>query len=965
METLLRTLLSPILPLDLDSVLLTYIEVVLPAIEQAFGMIPAADRIEDNWFPHLNDLSRVKQLSYGGNAAKHNLLVYLLNSLLITWELVPLLNSELALSNDEKRLLCLGFTFQCCKNHCHKSAAVLLPTSALDLGATFNFDGFWVGWYEHLPKISYLAQIADHDTQANTIPTGNATELIPVHRLNRPIHQLLSFGTLAAQLSGPADIVTHPIGAHLQSLLRELDIDRTLTYHRLRNFTGLLTSSIHNAVLHFAEALNWHPVLFFVEGVVYLAPFGRELPDHLEIRKFVWEKIRNTLSTKMLEGEAGFKRDGKGLKAAPQILELLSPFQLIQSLPRVIKATIKNEIDPVTPKRLEKLNLSEREQKLLAQGADLRSDRIAEFIIFLQKQFFGTNPDFIAWVLGQLGIQAAITLEQTQVSSAGVNWGWYRAAAYYAACNPQLDLKAITEKLQGMANQLATWAEERNFFPTQISPSHEVFDRYLDQYLELPGWNNPEPSFQQELETYTAAKAKAARQPICSLSSGEFPSEDQMDSVVLFKPQQYSNKNPLGGRQLKRGISKLWSLEMLLRQACWSIPAGKLEEQQPVFLYLFPAFAHWPQITKALRILVNQFKRVNLWKICQFWQEHGMDSNALRFYPWSITAPDPNVEEKDDLPFLAITYTVTRRKTTTDAWVEPALLALVLPMMLGIQVVATASSVPLYNRGNEVSTTVQIDGPASFWTLLGFPTCMHLEEVVQGRVKHLNDWLDRLLIAYSIHLDCRANPPEPRWQLFPSTVRAIMTDILAIFSFAHSRFQSPSNEKVQQYWHFAQTWATGDSVMEQQLELTQRLVQEYRTFYRVHVAKSTHAIVLPLSKVLEDILSTPGNVPIETLVLQTSGRLHDALRRQEPFKRPLIMDKSLSIEVRATNEIQAIRQFVITCINDLFLGQYKGDRALLQEHRHRIKSGAEFAYRLLAIQEKSKTEEQDSEGGQV
>jgi CRISPR type I-D-associated protein Csc3/Cas10d len=64
-----------------------------------------------------------------------------------------------------------------------------------------------------------------------------------------------------------------------------------------------------------------------------------------------------------------------------------------------------------------------------------------------------------------------------------------------------------------------------------------------------------------------SAKTKVAKQPICSLSSGEFASEDQMDSVVLFKPQQYSNKNPLGGRQLKRGISKIWSLEMLLRQA--------------------------------------------------------------------------------------------------------------------------------------------------------------------------------------------------------------------------------------------------------------------------------------------------------------------------------------------------------------------------------------------------------------
>jgi CRISPR-associated protein Csc3 len=42
-----------------------------------------------------------------------------------------------------------------------------------------------------------------------------------------------------------------------------------------------------------------------------------------------------------------------------------------------------------------------------------------------------------------------------------------------------------------------------------------------------------------------------------------------------------------------------------------------------------------------------------------------------------------------------------------------------------------------------------------------------------------------------------------------------------------------------------------------------------------------------------------------------------------------------------------------TCVRELFLELYKGDRALLQENRNRIKSGAEFAYRWLALQEKA------------
>ncbi|MEO1765144.1 MAG: hypothetical protein AAFR83_25095, partial [Cyanobacteria bacterium J06629_18] len=67
-------------------------------------------------------------------------------------------------------------------------------------------------------------------------------------------------------------------------------------------------------------------------------------------------------------------------------------------------------------------------------------------------------------------------------------------------------------------------------------------------------------------------------------------------------------------------------------------------------------------------------------------------------------------------------------------------------------------------------------------------------------------------------------------------------------------------------------------------------------------------------------------------------------------------NKSIDYSTRQAKEITAIHTFMTTCVQDLFLGLYQGDRALLQENRNRIKSGAEFAYRWLAIQEKSQPE---------
>jgi CRISPR-associated protein Csc3 len=112
---------------------------------------------------------------------------------------------------------------------------------------------------------------------------------------------------------------------------------------------------------------------------------------------------------------------------------------------------------------------------------------------------------------------------------------------------------------------------------------------------------------------------------------------------------------------------------------------------------------------------------------------------------------------------------------------------------------------------------------------------------------------------------------------------------------------------------------------------------------------------------LEVILTVPQQVDYEDLILQGAGQLKDALDRREVYNRPLLMDKSVDYATRQAQELTAIHTFMSTCVHELFGKVYKYDRALLQENRNRIKSGAEFAYRWLALQEKqSQTEQTES-----
>lgn len=982
MKTILvRLIIETLSHQEKNTVLMSFMETVLPAMEDTFSLIPALG----------------SSIAPFNKNADQSLLVHVINGLLTAWNLNKYLPEKL--TETEQRLLCLGFTLHDYDKY-YYSQKIQTPgaheTSKIrelcyQLAKDLNFAEFWTDWEDYLLDICFLAQ----NTQAkNASNLGSSNWEVDgkTFGLDYPdrvrLCELLRFGDIAVHIQDPSEIlINFTRGKQLHKSLENLEIEKSLVYHRLRDCRGLLTNQIHNAVVKIASKLDWQPILYFAQGVVYLAPRKFNLPTLLEIQEFVWDNILNGDSNANLEGlkdffssgEVGFVRDGKGIKIAPLTRELFSPANLIIQLADVMIAKVKNIKDPATPKRLEKIHLSDSERAYLADGANVWADRFAEFIVISQREFFESPENrekYINWILAELNLQDKITSEQSQFQSGGVNYGWYQVAAHYIASLPNhIDLRPesedITELLRNLSKNLAIWANENNLLPEHTNLTREIFFAYISEYLEIAGWENCNSDFQKELTAYS--ESKVSNKAICSLSSGEFIAEEQLDSVVLFKPQQYSNKNALGGGRIKRGISKIWSLEMLLRQAYWNAPAGKLEEQQPIFMYIFPAYLYSPQIACAVGLLVNKLQKTNLWDIRTHWQKSGMQLNELRNMEWIDKEPKLGRYGSDystiDMPFMAMRYTKTLGKTITDAWVEPAFLSLALPLFLGVKVVATASSNliytddqeftassdPIYASDQEFVETVKLDGPAGFWNLLNTSPSLRLDEVENA--------LTRLLIVYSLHLDNRSKKPDARWQALNGTVRDLVTDVLNIFAIADEGFRNtkkePGTEDVKRIWNYAQTWVKGDKQMQEKLKLIERIVTEYRQFYQVNVGESSHSILLPISKALEVILTVPDHLETEDMILQGAGQLYDALERQEPYKRPLLMNKTVEYSERKNQELMAIHQFMTTCVNDLFLGLYKGDRALLQENRNRIKSGAEFAYRWLALQAKN-TEKPES-----
>ncbi len=157
-----------------------------------------------------------------------------------------------------------------------------------------------------------------------------------------------------------------------------------------------------------------------------------------------------------------------------------------------------------------------------------------------------------------------------------------------------------------------------------------------------------------------------------------------------------------------------------------------------------------------------------------------------------------------------------------------------------------------------------------------------------------------------------------------------------------------STEEINRYITYAEKWAQGDLLMTEKLSVTKKITEQYYQFYRVSSNDSSHSVLLPFTKALEEILSVPEGWDDEELILQGTGEIQRALDRQKVFKRPLMTDKSVEYTTRQQQEQTAIETFMTTCVKELFGKMCKGDRALLQQYQNRFKSGVIVYYQKLA-----------------
>ncbi|MFN3359949.1 MAG: type I-D CRISPR-associated protein Cas10d/Csc3 [Pseudanabaenaceae cyanobacterium] len=946
-----------------EIVLRQFIDKVLPCVEQKFRDVLA---LGGTYIYHREKLQKkygskkspqeIEEIARSySNRPEQSLLFHVVNGLMIAWNLSKYLDEPL--TEVEQRLLCLAMILHDYGKFLYDLEVEEQITAATvdriinicrQLGEELHFGDFWSDWHFYLTDIAYLAQNTQAKVGANLV--GSNWQKVAKfgsddRRLDNPLRHLLSFGDVAVHLTNPGEILTDTIGTRLNERLQYLGIDRRLSYHRLRDSRGIITNIIHNQVISYLRNKGYEPIIFLADGVVYLTPLENSNVDMTEIKCRIWQAIERTLSEKFSKGQIGFVRDGKGLKCAPFVKELLSSKALLECLPQVVELKVANVEKPATEKRLQKMPTFEKNE--LEQYADIRADRVAEFIIFAQREVFKNNSQFTKVVLDFLGLSNQFKEEDTQIERGGVNYGWYWVAAHYVRQNATLDNQQMCARLADLARRLVELCQQES---RATEYTRQEFDQYLDSYLEVRGSLVLNKIFLQELTNYIRSKAEKNKL-LCSLSSAEFVGVEQLDTVVLFKPQQYSNKNPLGGSRLKRGICRIWALEMILRRSNWANDVNRLKDGKLVFLYIYPAYTYSPQLTKVVRVLVSEFRRIDFKKVREHWidSRHQIDAIAKGIQIAEDGQNDSKYSEKE-LPFLAIIPLATKSDTLSGSWVEPILLSLSLPLFLGVKVVASFSPIPLYNSDRELQEYVSIDGGSVFANLLGYGSNLSLPS--------LENALKALLTIYALHMENRSTRKGSVWDGIVKTVKECITDVLYVFSIAKeglrkSQRETHSKEEVNRILDYADMLSIiGGQSMQEKLRATSLVAEKMFAFYRVKPSDSGHTLLLPFNKFLDLILSVPDTWDDEELLNQGVGLLVKAMDRQQIFRRPVLCDTEIDWEERKWQEEERIQEFVQVCITEVFRKMCQGDRALLQEHRNRLRDGVEFAYKRLLYSQK-------------
>jgi CRISPR-associated protein Csc3 len=875
-------------------------------------------------------------------------------------------------------------------------------------------EGLFLRWCEKLGLRAFLEPVGGTDivlhdlvyiacnTQVKWGTLRNPSALPRLSLDGRALDLCESFSRLADLITyvapTPRQVTAH-VGIHRE--VAELSNNTArLVYHHVADNRGVLTNIIHNAALEAMSHPTRIPFLYAPSGVVYLeykdAP---ALPDVEMVTKKVVERVRQVSAHRLRVSLTGFGRDGKGLKRADYYNLFFALSEQICLAVRAAFKHISSSKPPSAGKRFAKMDGSGWLDSSvdLNLSDDIRVDQLAEWcylaetLVSIGAPNFDT-ADFLFGELGLTDLRSAFDAVPRDNRAGGVGYHWYFAAGHYLKRHSGKDPAEWQAMVEGLAERLVTILTERMPTISSAGDSWQELQAYARQVLSFGPLDKPPDTdrslFTAELARYQNAKRIGrGRSAVCSLCSSPFQVNKQQESAILFAPMVYSNKLPLHGATAIRDICPICGLEIMLRQILMNRSGAKgsrFEGRQVRYLYFYPTYFFSPETLEIFRTIHNRLQRIGFTELRRQLAK-GTTNNGVgnihldtatlqRLEPLLLSAQDLTISDSDryvrmhfpehepiTFYFLGIPPP-SRNARDAEAWVHPAFLALLLPICLDIKVVASTSPLPLLLEADELAETVFLDGAHPFVQALVGRERINVDQVLPC--------LQRLTVAYLIHLDAHSKQGrggwDYRWSDIPPLARDLAIDAAYACSYLKKWQRRTGSDgipfsKAQQFLNYMTYLREGGLIMSP----ARTLVDLSRQFYRARRYNS-NSILRPLSVAAKAILSANRRLfDREGLTEAVRGELiafMDRVGRGDAvgFRAPRLKGEERADAARR-REI-AIRSFAEYFVGTIFYDTLRGDVAALRgKQLNLLKNAYEVLYRDAAARSRKEAEEAESE----
>lgn len=774
-----------------------------------------------------------------------------------------------------------------------------------------------------------------------------------------------------------------------------------LVYHHVAENRGLLTNFIHNAALAALTNPARVPLLFAPSGVVYLenspavGQSNSQVVTAEMVAKATVEEIQTACAQRLSREFTGVSRDGKGLKTAPYYDMHFMPGARIRLMARAVFKMI-----PETKKASAGGRFASMSDKAMApEGVDLnlpndiRVDQLAEFCAISVKTIETATPliDATDLVLRKLELtreRETFDAIASAKGGGGVAYHWYYVAGIYLAqgkgkgAAPDEWRTLIDEIAQLLATAIEGHQPE-----TTASDEWRNLRTYVQQVLTFGpdvGENQGaalKETVALELARYSTAKTKGrAATTVCSLCSSAFEINPQREAGLLFAPQVYTNKQPLHGSKANRNICRICEIEMMLRQILMNhggALGSRFEGRRVRYLYFYPTYFFTPETLAQLQIIYRRLRRVSFTSVRKALltevdgrAELRLDAAAFQRLQPLLMEPETTEPGTTDRMFrfhfpeqqpVAFYFLgvppPSRDAKEAEAWINPAFLALILPLALDVKVVASESPIPLLVEANELDETVFLDAPHDFVNDLMGHERIALEKLLPR--------LQALTAAYLIHLDGNANfkKGDYRWHTLPPLARNLAADPLWAFAYLKkwqraNGIDAVPTDKAHLYLQLIEPLIAlkGGDPMSHARTLTELYMQFYRAKRR-----NSNSILRPISIASQAILKAdPRLFDAEGLIEAVRGELRDFMDRVQSNR----ADGRLAPGSNWESREAAMRQFAEYFVGTVFFETLRGDKSALRgKQLNLLKNACEVIYRDAVAQEwhdKQESEEEDS-----